>query len=69
MQFFSCITVRVCITVRFVTKTEVITMRPNPNDQKLLEGLYAKLGVGKTQLLRMAIRSLAKAHKVTLKTA
>jgi len=48
---------------------QMITMRPNANDQKLLAKLEEKLGVGPSQIIRMALRSLAKAHKVTLKSA
>jgi hypothetical protein len=36
-----------------------ITIRPNPSDKKLIALLNKKLGVGVSQIFRLALRALA----------
>jgi hypothetical protein len=39
--------------------SENVTMRPTPEDRKLMEDLGQKLGVGVSQVIRIALRALA----------
>lgn len=44
-------------------------MKATRDDLTLIHKLTDKLGVGTSQIIRIALRSLARAHKVTLKSA
>jgi hypothetical protein len=43
-----------------------ITIRPTPEDQKLIDLLHRKLGVDTSQIFRLAIRVLAAKEGVTV---
>jgi hypothetical protein len=43
-----------------------ISIRPNPEDRKLLDALVKKLGVKPSELVRLALRALAAKEGVSL---
>lgn len=52
-------------TVTKKTSKPNITIRPTPEDQKLIDLLHRKLGVDTSQIFRLAIRVLATKEGVT----
>jgi hypothetical protein len=51
-------------TMHDVNQPKAVTIRPTPDDNKILSALRKKLGLSATSVIRQALRLLAEKEKV-----